>query len=137
MWWHNDVRAAPLDDKERMTTSALTRTPLSLPGRLKVAAGLLIPIGLLTLVGSFVFAEWQDSQLVPFTILTLAIGVGMIGGAVAVLRGNAAAVPLLLTLCGLHLVFDIANIVVAGETEVAPFALLQLAILALLAKRAR
>ena len=137
MWWHNDVRAAPLEDKERMTTSALTSTPLSLPGRLKVAAALVIPIGLLTLVGAFVFAEWQDSQLVPFSILTLAMGVGMIGGAVALLRGNAAAVPVLLTLGSLHLVFDIANIVVAGETEVAPFALLQLAILVMLAKPAR
>jgi hypothetical protein len=134
LWYRNDARASPWSDDQGMTTTALTRTPLQLPARLKVAAGATVVIGLMTLIGSFVFAEWHDSELVPFTILALAMGGGMIGGAVVLLRGNAGAVAPLLTLVGLHLVFDIANIVVAGETEVAPFTLLQLAILAILAR---
>jgi hypothetical protein len=118
-----------------MIATALHPTPVAAPGRDRVAAALLVLVGLFTIAGTFVFADWSDGIMVPFSLMTLALGAGLIAGAVALVRGVPGARPALLALVALHLVFDLSNIAFAGEPEVAPVAVLQLVVLALLLGR--
>ncbi len=98
-----------------------------IPARVKIGAALLVALCAFTVFGTFMFADWDDTQAVPLAILVLAVGLGMLVGALALVLGRTWAVPVVLTLVALHLIFNLANLAI-GETFVVVFVALALAV---------
>jgi hypothetical protein len=111
-----------------------TTSPLTATRREKIAAGLAIPLGLMTFTGGIIFWEW--SALTWMAMIAVGMGASYLWNASRVLRGDAAGVrPVTLT-AYVHVAFTISKLVIWQETEAAPFGVVAIAIALLLRGRA-
>jgi hypothetical protein len=122
-------------DAVAMNSIALADSTAGLTRREQAAAVLAVPLGLMTLIGSIVFWEW--SALTFVGVIGLAMAAGFLGGAVRVLRGDAAGTRILRAAAATQVLFTISKLVFWQETEAGLFGLVALVILALLRGRSR
>ena len=113
-----------------MSTIAVSTSTTTVPARAKVAAGLALPLGLMTLVGTVIFWDW--SWLTWVGVWGAAQGVAALAGAVQTLQSRPDGVRLLRYAMVSQLVFTAMKLVVWQEWEAASFGVLAAVVYGLL-----
>ena len=115
-----------------MSTIAIASAP-AMPARVKVAAGLALPLGLMTCLGVIVFWDW--SWLTWVSVWGAAQGIALLAGAAQLLRGRAEALPLFRAALVSQVVFTVMKLVFWQEVEAALFGGLALVLYLLVRER--
>jgi hypothetical protein len=116
-----------------MSTIALPKHDTATPARAKIAAGLALPLGLMTLVGTVIFWDW--SWLTWVGVWGAIQGTAALVGAVNTLRSKPEGVQLLRYAMASQMVFTAMKLVFWQEWEAASFGVLAAVIYALLRER--
>ena len=116
-----------------MSTIALPKQPAATPTRAKIAAGLALPLGLMTLVGTVIFWDWSWTTWVG--VWGAIQGTAALVGAVKTLQGKPDGVQLLRYAMVSQMVFTVMKLVFWQEVEAASFGILAAVIYALLRER--
>lgn len=116
-----------------MSTIALPQQPTATPARIKVAAVLALPLGLMTLVGTVIFWDWSWTTWVG--VWGAAQGTAALVGAVRTLRGRPDGVRILRYAMVSQMVFTVMKLVVWQEVEAASFGVLAAVVYGLLSRR--
>ena len=115
-----------------MTTIALPTRP-TFPARVKAAAALALPLGVMNCIGVIVFWDW--SWTTPVGVFGAFMGVLTLTGAVKTLRGRADGPRILRTAMYCQIGFTVLKLVGWQETAAIGFGLVALAIAAALRER--
>jgi hypothetical protein len=116
-----------------MSTIALPKHDTATPARAKIAAGLALPLGVMTLVGTVIFWDW--SWLTWVGVWGGLQGAAALIGAVKVLGNRSDGVQLLRYAMVSGMVFTVMKLVFWQELEAASFGVLSAVIYALLRER--